>query len=58
MGNEEDWFDLIKEQRLESVIISRLSTTLRLTPQSLTNHDGNKKQVNTLNRPWSYAKAS
>jgi hypothetical protein len=43
---------LLQEQRHESAIIARLSTTLRLTPHSLLNHDGNKKHVVSVNRPW------
>jgi hypothetical protein len=56
MGNEEDWLELIKEQRQESAIVTRLATSLRLTPQSLTDHtSGNKKQAPAVNRPWAFA---
>jgi hypothetical protein len=56
MGNEQDWFELIKEQRQESAIVTRLTTSLRLTPQSLIDHtSGNKKQAPAVNRPWAFA---
>lgn len=54
-GNEEDWFDLLREQRQESAIICRLTTHLRLTPQSLIDHtSGNKKQSTAVTRPWTF----
>ena len=40
-----------KEQRLESDLIRRLAMTLRITPQSLTNHRGNKKAFSG-SKPW------
>lgn len=43
---------VLKEQRAESEIIRKLSTSLRITPQSLTNHRGNKKTQTTAIRAW------
>jgi hypothetical protein len=43
---------VIREQRSESEVIRKLCTSLRITPQSLTNHRGNKKPQITAIRPW------
>jgi hypothetical protein len=44
----------LKELRAESDIIRKLASSLRITPQSLTNHNGNKKQFDTIDNPWSH----
>lgn len=44
---------IIREQRAESNEIRKLATALRITPQALTNHRGNKKQFNT-SKPWQF----
>ena len=47
----DEMLPLLKEQRAESDIVRRLATSLRITPQALTNHRGNKKSSST-NKPW------
>ena len=51
---EHEIFMLLKEQRLESVTIAKLSMNLRLTPQSLLNQSGNKKpqRGGGFRTPW------
>jgi hypothetical protein len=44
---------LLKEQRAESDCIRQLATSLRITPQSLTHHRGNKKQITLVRSPHS-----
>jgi hypothetical protein len=53
-GDEAEWFNLVKEQRAESMLIARLANMLRLTPQSLIDHtSGNhKKHLTPVGRPW------
>jgi hypothetical protein len=43
---------ILREQRAESEVLRRLCTSLRITPQSLTNHRGNKKPQITAIKPW------
>jgi hypothetical protein len=44
---------LLKEQRAESETVRRLATSLRITPQSLSNHRGNKRSgVSLTRKPW------
>jgi hypothetical protein len=50
--DKNEWTALLRDQRQESEEIRRLATSLRLTPQSLLNHHGNKQQINATNRPW------
>lgn len=47
----DEMLPLLKEQRAESDIVRRLATSLRITPQALTNHRGNKNSSST-NKPW------
>lgn len=50
---EYELFNLLKEQRSESATIAQLSRNLRISPQSMTNHRGNKKAVGGAFRtPW------
>jgi len=53
VGNNGTLLNLLVHQRNESMVIRALSTTLRLTPQSLINHNANKKQAQVVNTPWS-----
>jgi hypothetical protein len=50
--DKDEWSALLRDQRQESEEIRRLATSLRLTPQSLLNHHGNKQQIKATNRPW------
>jgi hypothetical protein len=53
-AGHEDWLALLREQRQETEAIRKLATSLRITPQSLINHNGNKKQITAVNRPWAF----
>jgi len=53
VGNNATLLNLLVHQRNESMVIRTLSTSLRLTPQSLINHNANKKQAQVVNAPWS-----
>jgi hypothetical protein len=51
-GNNATLLNLLTHQRAESDAIRRLSASLRLTPQTLINHNGNKqKQGSVINAP-------
>lgn len=55
-GNNGILLGLLNTQRSESEIIRKLATALRVTPQSLLNHNGNKKpQSAVVVSPWSRA---
>ena len=59
VGNNATMLNLLNVQRLESDCIRKISTSLRLTPQSLINHNANKNksQSSNIHTPWSRANA-
>lgn len=52
VGNNATLLNLMTQQRSESDIIRKLSLALRLTPQSLVTHNGNKKPTPIAASPW------
>jgi len=52
VANNATLLNLLNVQRSESESIRKLSVSLRLTPQSLINHNANKKQAQVVNAPW------
>jgi len=47
-ADKHELLELLKEQRGESDMIRKLSSSLRITPQSLLNHNGNKKPLGAI----------
>jgi hypothetical protein len=58
VDDQAEMVTLLKEQRAEGEAIRRLSTSLRMTPQSLSNHRGNKNQITETQTPHRLANAS
>ncbi len=52
VGNNGTLLNLLNHHRSESMAIRLLSTSLRLTPQSLVTHNGNKKPTPVNASPW------
>jgi hypothetical protein len=49
--NKTALMELLKQQRDETDCIRKLSTSLRITPQSVTHQRGNKKQITATRSP-------
>lgn len=47
-----DYDRLLKMQQRESAVLSTLSTKLRISPHSQTNHRGNKVPTSGIKKPW------
>jgi hypothetical protein len=57
-NEDANWLPLLREQRQETEAIRKLATSLRITPQSLINHNGNNKRNTQINRPWTFGNKS
>jgi len=54
VGDNGTLLNLLMHQRSESDVIRKLATSLRLTPQALINHNGNKnKPISAIHSPHS-----